>query len=185
MPMKRLRDLFGLILVGVAAGIGGCSDSGFVTPPRQLLGSTLNTLSAEEHPRFSHDGRYLVFASDRRPRRAIYLYDRLANRLVPLPGLDRPDTFLDQPDISADGRYLVYVAESAGRSDIYVYDRQTWSAENITENLLGLKRNPTISGNGRFVAFESERSGQWDVEVYDRGTGTPLSLPSAPSSPAP
>ncbi len=182
--MKRLLELLGLLLI-TAIGIGGCSDEGFVTPPQQLLGSSLNTASPEENPRFSYDGRYLVFASDRRGQRTIYLYDRAANRLVPLPGLNQPNTYQDEPDISADGRYIVYVSEGSGKPDIYVYDRQTLEAKNITENLLGEKRRPTISGNGRFVAFESNRFGQWNVEIFDRGVETPLSLPSENPAPSP
>jgi Tol biopolymer transport system component len=180
--MKRLPNPLGLLLL-TAIGLGGCSDEGFITPPQQLLGSSLNTASAEENPRFSYDGRYLVFASDRQGQRSIYLYDRMANRLVPLPGLNQPNTYQDQPDISADGRYLVYVSEGSGKPDIYVYDRSSLQAKNITENILGEKRRPTISGNGRFIAFESNRFGQWNVEVFDRGGETTLSLPSGQNSP--
>jgi Tol biopolymer transport system component len=181
--MKRLRDLLGLLPL-LSLAFAGCSDAGFVTPPQQLVGSSLNTPSAEENPRFSYDGRYLVFASDRRNQRSIYLFDRFANRLVPLPGLNQANTYHDQPDISADGRYIVYISEGSGKPDIYVYDRSSLQTKNITENLLGEKRRPTISGNGRFVAFESNRSGQWNVEIFDRGVETTLSLPSANPAPA-
>jgi Tol biopolymer transport system component len=181
--MKRLPNPLVFLLV-ITLGFGGCSDAGFVTPPQQRLGGTLNTVSAEENPRFSYDGRYLVFASDRQNQRSIYLYDRLANRLVPLPGLNRPNTYQDQPDISADGRYIAYVSEQSGKPDIYVYDRQTLQAKNLTENILGEVRHPTISGNGRLIAFESNRFGQWNVEIFDRGVETPLSLPSADSAPS-
>ncbi|MEG3436028.1 biopolymer transporter [Pannus brasiliensis CCIBt3594] len=180
--MKRLPNALGFLLVGIL-GTGGCSDAGFVTPPQQLLGSALNTPSAEENPRFSYDGRYLVFASDRQNQRTIYLFDRVANRLVPLPGLNQPNTYQDEPDISADGRYIVYVSEGSGKPDIYVYDRQTLQATNLTENLLGEKRRPTISGNGRLIAFESNRFGQWNVEIFDRGVDIPVSLPSENPSP--
>lgn len=181
--MIRFPKFFGLFLAVNIISMGGCSDAGFITPPQQLLGGTLNTASSEENPRFSYDGRYLVFASDRQGQRTIYLFDRVANRLVPLPGLNQPKTYQDQPDISADGRYLVYVSEQAGKPDIYIYDRQTLQAKNITENILGEVRHPTISGNGRFVAFESNRFGQWNLEIFDRGSDISPSLPSVPVAP--
>ncbi|MFM6407325.1 MAG: TolB family protein, partial [Microcystis sp.] len=117
--MIRFPKLLRLLLAVNIISLGGCSDAGFVTPPQQLLGNTLNTPSSEDNPRFNYDGRYLVFASDRRGQRTVYLFDRVANRLVPLPGLNQAKTYQDQPDISADGRYIVYVSEQSGKPDIY------------------------------------------------------------------
>jgi Tol biopolymer transport system component len=167
-------------LIGVAIAVSGCQDPVSITPPPQALGNSLNSLHAEQFPRFNYDGRYLVFASDRRGQREIYLYDRIRGQLQPLPGLNRPSTWQDQPDISADGRYIVYLSEQTGKPDIWLYDRQTFTPKNLTENWLGEARHPSISGNGRFITFESNRNGQWDVVLLDRGTGIDLSLP-APS----
>ncbi len=167
--------------------LAGCSDSlfgdhaatgGFLTPPPQTFGATLNSQAAEGEPRFSYDGRYLVFTSNRQPHRGIFLYDVQNNRLIDLPGLNQPNSIQDQPDISADGRYIVYISQERGKPDVFVYDRQNLQSELITENLLSEVRHPTISGNGRFVAFESNRSGQWDVEIYDRGANVEPSLPT-------
>jgi Tol biopolymer transport system component len=108
----------------------------------------------------------------------------VANRLVPLPGLNQAKTYQDQPDISADGRYIVYVSEQSGKPDIYIYDRQTLQTKNLTENILGEVRRPTISGNGRFIAFESNRFGQWNLEIFARGGEISPSLPPINSSPS-
>ncbi|NES80806.1 MAG: TolB family protein [Moorea sp. SIO2B7] len=166
-----------LLAFGCILGLSSCSDSGFVTPPTQNLGATLNSRAAEQHPRFSYKGRYLVFASDRHSKRSIFLYDLQRHRLLPLPELNQPGSIQDQPDISADGRYLVYISEQLGKPDIFIYDRQTLQSESITSNLLGEVRHPTISGDGRFIAFETNRSGQWDIQIYDRGLNTQPSLP--------
>ena len=53
----------------------GCRDSGYITPPVVNLGSSLNTKAAEMQPHFSHDGHYLVFTSDRKKFRNVFLYD--------------------------------------------------------------------------------------------------------------
>ena len=154
-----------------------CTDAGFVTPPNQPLETTLNTTSSEQHPHFSYEGRYLVFASNRQGKRSIWLYDTQSRRLLPLPGLNQPGTVQDQPDISADGRYIVYRSEQLGKSDIYLYDRTKAKSQNLTRNFIGEVRNPSISGNGRFVSFEGNRSGQWNIEIYDRGTGIDFAAP--------
>lgn len=185
------KPLFKVSAVGLILGLGGCLNSiwdglgshGFLTPPTQSLGATLNSVAPDQEPRYSYDGRYLVFASDRLAQRSIYLYDVQQRRLIDLPGLNQPGSLQEQPDISADGRYIVYISEQLGKPDVFVYDRQTLQAERITENILATVRHPTISGNGRFIAFESNRSGQWDIEIYDRGTNVELSLPTGLSAP--
>lgn len=171
----RLKSTFVIGLLSIT--LSSCSQSGYLTPPTHNLGATLNTTAAETEPHFSHDGRYLVFTSDRDSQRNILVYDVPNRRLLDIPGLNQSQTMQSQGDISADGRYIVYVSEQLGKPDIFVYDRLERNSENITKNLLAEVSNPSISGNGRFVTFESNRSGQWDIEIFDRGLGTQLSLP--------
>ncbi|MBE9118887.1 PD40 domain-containing protein [Lusitaniella coriacea LEGE 07157] len=161
----------------------GCQDGGSITPPPQNLGTSLNTKTAEQSPHLNYSGRYLAFASDRHTARGIFVYDLQRRSFLPLPGLNQPGVYHDQPDISADGRYIVYLSEQGGKTDVLVYDRARSRTENLTKNKVGQVRSPTISGNGRFVAFETNRSGQWDIELYDRGVGIDLSLPQAQPNP--
>lgn len=175
---KLAGGLWQSALLGMAIALTGCNESGYITPPTQVLNSTLNSNASESHPRFSYDGRYLVFTSDRDRQRRVLLYDLQRRRLLSLAGLNQPDSMQSQADVSADGRYIVYVSEQSGKPDIFVYDRVALNTKNITKNFVGEVRNPTISGNGRFVAFEGERSGQWDIQISDRGIDRDLSLPS-------
>lgn len=182
--MKRFRTKVRncTYLIGFAfcflPGLVSCQDEGFLTPPPELFGGGINSLSGERSPRFSYDGRYIVFASDRQGQRRILLYDVQQRSSIALPGLNQPRVMYDQPDISADGRYIVYISEERGKPDVFLYDRQTFRSKNITENLDFEVSNPAISGNGRFISFAANRSGQWDIEIYDRGTDTDLSLPA-------
>jgi Tol biopolymer transport system component len=172
------RLAIAMMLIGLLGS--GCQDSGFISPPPQPSGLTLNALntsSAEQFASFDYQGRYLAFASDRGLARGIFVYDLQHRKLLPLPNLNEAGSFQDDPDISADGRYIVYVSERGGKPDIWIYDRASSRTENLTQNILGQVRHPTLSGNGRFVAFETNRSGQWDLEIYDRGLGVDLSLP--------
>ena len=170
-------QLLKVLGVWAIAFLGGCRDYNFLTPPPQTVGATLNSMAADQQPRYSYDGRYLVFTSDRLSQRSIFLYDVQRRRLIDLPGLNQLNVLQEQPDISADGRYIVYISEQFGKPDVFVYDRQTFKAERITKDILGEVRHPTISGNGRFIAFESNRSGQWDIVIHDRGPQVELSLP--------
>ncbi|MFM2312360.1 MAG: hypothetical protein RLZZ04_1636 [Cyanobacteriota bacterium] len=172
-PSISLRS----ILASTTLILGGCQSSGYITSAPQVLNAALNSFASEADANFSHNGRYLVYTSDRAAKRSVYLYDLQQRRLIPLPGLNQPGSMQSQADLSADGRYLVYCSEQLGKSDIYLYDRSTAISKNITQNFIGEVRYPSISGNGRFISFEGNRSGQWDIEIYDRGTGIDLSVP--------
>lgn len=172
---NKLLERFALGIIALVP-LSSCQNSGYITP-QSSVGSRLNTRAAEIQPYFSYDGNYLVFSSDRRKTRNVFLFETRTRRLLPLPGLNFPSSMQSQPSISADGRYIVYVSDQLGKPNIFVYDRTAQKSKNITKNILGQVRNPSISGNGRLIAFESNRSGQWNIEIYDRGLGTKLSLP--------
>ena len=173
-----------LVLTTILFGLTSCQNSGFITPQTQIINATLNSSSAEGSSNFSHDGRYLIYTSDRNSQRSVLLYDLRSRSLIPLPGLNQQGSMQSQADLSADGRYIVYVSEQFGKPDIFLYDRLTSKSTNLTKSFIGEVRNPSISGNGRFVAFEGNRSGQWDIEIYDRGLGVDLSLPGNLSNPS-
>jgi Tol biopolymer transport system component len=146
-----------------------CTNSSLILAPTSFLDSALNTISNQDSPRFNLDGHYLVLASDRQGKRGIWLYNLIEHKMVPLPGLNQPNTRQDQPDISGNGRYIVYLSEQFGKSDILLYDRQSQKIKNLTSNFAFPVRHPTISGNGRFIAYEVNRSGRWDIAIYVRG----------------
>lgn len=146
--------------------ISGCSGN-LLTQPEIIPGG-INSNSVEEYPAYSPDGRYLAFASDRRGRRDIFLYDLQNKRLVSLPNLNRRDSAQDQPALSNDGRYLAYVSTERGKSDVFVYDRQTQDSELLTVNVRGSSKQPTISGDGSRIAFQSSQLGQWKITIVNR-----------------
>lgn len=93
----------------------------------------LNSPHMDTEPSLSADGSLIAFVSDRRLNdesyagtRDIFLYNRIENRLLPLPELNSPGQE-QSPSISPSGRFLAFVSErldSAGERDIFVYDRQ-------------------------------------------------------------
>ncbi|MBE9044741.1 TolB family protein [Pleurocapsales cyanobacterium LEGE 10410] len=157
--------IFKLWLIALAL-ISGCS-SNLLTQPEIIPGG-INSNSAEEHPAYSPNGRYLAFASDRRGRRDIFLYDLESKRLVSLPNLNRRDSAQDQPALSSNGRYIAYVSTERGKTDIFVYNRQTQKSELLTVNVRGSVRHPTISGDGSQIAFQASQLGQWKILIINR-----------------
>ncbi|MDF2388335.1 TolB family protein [Nostoc ellipsosporum NOK] len=145
-----------------------------VSYPFDPGGRSINSLASELNPQIS--GRYIVFTSDRRGSQDVYMFDRLTQNLIDLPGLNSLDTIASHPSVSQDGRYIVFAASRLGRSGIFLYDRETRQSRNLTNNLQAEVRNPTISADGNRIAFESTNNGQWDILVYNR-SGQQLNVP--------
>ena len=157
---------FRLLLILTPLFISGCTSS-LLIQPEILLGG-INSNSTEEHPAYSSDGRYLAFASDRRNRRDIFLYDLQKKQLVSLPNLNRRDSSQDQPALSDNGRYIAYVSTERGKTDIFVYDRTSQKSELLTANVKGSSAHPTINGDGSKVAFQASQLGQWKISIVSR-----------------
>ena len=158
--------IFRLFLMTSLILIGGCNPS-LLTQP-EIIPGDINSNSVEEYPAYSGDGRYLAFASDRRRRRDILLYDLVNKQLVSLPNLNRRDSSQDRPALSNDGRYIAYVSTERGKTDIFVYDRTTQKTELLTANIKGSATNPTISGDGSQIAFQTSQLGQWKIAIINR-----------------
>ena len=152
--------------IAILTLISGCQGN-LLTQPEIIPGG-INSNSTEEYPAYSQNGRYLAFASDRRGRRDIFLYDLESRQLVSLPNLNRRDSAQDQPSLSADGRYIAYISTERGRTDVFVYDRSSQRSELLTANIRGSTKQPTISGDGSQVAFQTSQLGQWKISIVSR-----------------
>lgn len=143
-----------------------CRSFSAVTPP--ILPGGINSNFPEESPAYSSDGKYLVFTSDRRGRRDIFLYNTSEKQLISLPNLNHRNSIQDKPAISTDGRYIVYVSTERGKTDVFLYDRQQQKSELLSANIKGSVDNPTISGDGRQIAFQASQLGQWKIVLIER-----------------
>ena len=161
LPVK-VWGLFAIILTLTSSCRGN-----LLTQPEIIPGG-INSNSTEEYPAYSQNGRYLAFASDRRGRRDIFLYDLQSRQLVSLPNLNRRDSAQEQPSLSADGRYIAYISTERGRTDVFIYDRQQQRSELLTANIKGSVAQPTINGDGSRVAFQTSQLGQWKISIVER-----------------
>ena len=114
-------------------------------------------------PRFSPDGRHLVYMSyqGRRPRVRVLDVATGADRLL-VPGT----AFTFAPRYSPDGSRIVFSMGTFGNSDIYVVGANGGTPVRLT-NAPGVDTSPSFSPDGRQIVFESDRSGSQQLYVMN------------------
>lgn len=151
------------------------------------------------NPRFSGDGRYLVYATaasnsvmDTNSTRDVYVFDILtrSNLLVSRSFFtgNAPSGNSELPDISADGRYITYQSDAPdivpvdnnGRvKDVFLFDQLTGSTVLLSASLYGVgtadsvSRSPSFTADGQTLAFQSWAT---DLTANDFNQGSDLFL---------
>jgi Tol biopolymer transport system component len=148
-----------------------------------LVGGTRTQLTFDTHddsaPRWSADGRWLMFTSDRRGERD--LYKRLAS------GEGSEELVLESAitktvnDWSPDGRFVVYdtgAYNGMARADLHVVPIAGDRRHYVLAAEAGAQHQADISPDGRFVAYASSESGRYEVIVEtfpEKGGRWPIS----------
>jgi Tol biopolymer transport system component len=111
-------------------------------------------------PSWSHDGKSVIFESQRNGNTDIYRIEvgtRETTRLTRHPGVD------EDPVWSPGGRRIAFTSRRNGNREVYLMNPNGTSVLNITQNRAD-DFDPTWSPNGEFVAFVSDRDG--NLEIY-------------------
>ena len=117
---------------------------------------------------FSHDGRWVVFTSERNGSADIY---RIRADGTGLERLTDSPAFDDQAALSPDNRSLAFVSSrDAGSTDIFILDLETRRVRNLTDAAGGDFR-PRWSPDGRTIAFSSDRGAGQPHQGYPGPAG--------------
>jgi Tol biopolymer transport system component len=146
-------------------------------------------LFEERGPRFTADGRAVLFASDRSDSTGIDLFrldlaTREVSPVVAAPG--------DQWDVavSGDGRTVYYVSDERGTRDVWARDLATGATRRLTK-LVGGADSPSAAAAGARLAFAAYEDGTYDVVVVDdpdtldAGDAPPIEMRASPPPAAP
>lgn len=125
------------------------------------------------YPRFSPDGRHIVFESARGSFRDLYRVEVATGEVTRLT--DNPEGNFDAA-WSPDGRKLAFASSRAGQLDVWVMDADGSNPVRLTRHA-GDSVKPAWSPSGAYIAFISARDGKDDLYVVtpDGATVTKLS----------
>lgn len=121
----------------------------------------------EWYPRFSPDGRQLLFESARASFRDLYTLDVETGAVTRLT--DDPQGNFDGA-WSPDGRKIAFASSRAGQLDVWVMNADGSDARRLTRHA-GDSVKPAWSPSGRYIAFISARDGKDDLYVISADGG--------------
>ena len=113
-------------------------------------------------PRFSPDGRQILFTSYVSGFPQIYLMDVATLQTRSLGQQEGTMTFA--PRFSPDGNTVAFSLDRGGNSDIYTMDLATGQVRQLT-NAPSIETAPSFSPDGSQIVFESDRTGGQQIYV--------------------
>jgi Tol biopolymer transport system component len=135
----------------VSLGTGGA------TAPEPFLSSSRK----DDSPQYSHDGRKVVFVSDRAGAEEIWICDADGANAAPLASLRGfiPGT----PRWSPDGAEIVLDSRHEGFAAVYVTAAQGSGRPRRLTPETSNSMMPSWSHDGRSIYYSSDRSGSWQI----------------------
>ena len=119
--------------------------------PRRLTQSS----GIDTEPRYSADGKYIYFVSDRGGAPQIY-------RMSSSGGNPERVTFTGSynisPSISPDGRWLAYISRIGGAFKLQVMELSTSTVTSITDT--SADESPSFAPNSRLLVYATQQQGR-------------------------
>ncbi len=130
--------------------------SGRTDAPAKLIVSTFQ----DHSPRYSPDGKRIVFRSTRSGSPEIYVCESDGSNLIKLTSFGGSNA--GSPSWSPDGRQIAFDGSIEGSYDIYVINASGGKPRRLTADP-SVDARPSWSRDGQWVYFGSNRSGTWQV----------------------
>jgi serine/threonine protein kinase len=140
-------------------------------PPTIAISSS----RGEIHPRFSPDGRRVVFTSTRSGTWELWISDPDGSNAVQLTAMDATNT--GGPNWSPDGRRIVFGSDQAGQFDLYLVAADGGKPRRLTSHP-AFEQGASFSSDGGWIYFTSNRTGQFQIWKMPASGGDAVQLTS-------
>jgi serine/threonine protein kinase/Tol biopolymer transport system component len=150
----------------------------FPAPGGAALGPPTVAISSsrgEEHPRFSPDGRRVVFTSTRSGTWELWISDPDGGNAQKLTSMDATNT--GGPNWSPDGRWIVFGSDQPGQFDLYVIAATGGKPRRLTSHP-AFEQCASFSRDGKWIYFTSNRTGQFQIWKMPANGGDAVQLTS-------
>ena len=148
----------------------------FAAPGEAAVGPPTVAISSsrgEIHPRFSPDGRRVVFTSARSGTWELWVSDPEGGNAQRLTSMDTTNT--GGPNWSPDGRWIVFGSDQAGQFDLYRIAATGGKPRRLTSHP-AFEQGASFSRDGRWIYFASNRTGQFQIWKMPAEGGGPVQL---------
>lgn len=141
-------------------------------------------MAYDTHPRYSPDGKSIVFTSDRSGSDNAWIMDLESEETTQIT--KGSNEWVQSAEWSPDGQYVV-VSRGRRNFKLFMYHKDGGGGFQLIKNPAGLKTvEPAFSADGRFIYY-SQRNGAWNynaqlpqyqIAVYDRENGQNATITS-------
>jgi len=141
-------------------------------------------MAYDTHPRFSPDGKMIVFTSDRDGSDNAWMMDLSTEETTQITKGN--NEWVQSAEWSPDGDYIV-VSKGRRNHKLFMYHKDGGGGFQLIKNPSGLKAvEPAFSADGRFIYY-AQRNGAWNynaqlpqyqLAVYDRDNGQNATITS-------
>ncbi|MGH9835675.1 MAG: protein kinase domain-containing protein [Blastocatellia bacterium] len=137
--------------------------------PAKLIVSTFQ----DHSPRFSPDGKRIVFRSTRSGSPEIWVCESDGSNPIKLTSFGGPNA--GSPSWSPDGRQIAFDGAIEGSYDIYVINASGGKPRRLTVDS-SVDARPSWSRDGQWIYFGSNRNGTWQVWKTPAGGGQAMQV---------
>lgn len=146
---------------------------------RPELRSLISSTREEWEPKYSPDGKRIVFGSDRSGTPELWICGADGADCMKTTSIG--GDMVGGPHWSPDGKQIAFDRQEQGRYDIFVMGDDGRSARRLT-NDDAEDANPTWSPDGRWIYFDSNRTGEFEVWRIPAEGGEPERVTQAGGS---
>jgi len=128
--------------------------------PKIVKSPIISSTKFDLSPSFSHDGKHIVFVSNRSGNYELWTIDNDGKNLKKITSINK--SLIGNPNWSPNDELIAFDSKKNGKSNIFLKNIENNDLFSFTDTLAN-EVAPSWSRNGKWLYFGSDRSGDWEV----------------------